>query len=71
MTLEEMRQLDAVKTYKELEEAKQHIKRLEEAGDKLSDCADQIGWSSCDSPRWVTKAEEAVREWKEAKEVKP
>ena len=30
MTLEEMRRLDAQKTYKELEEAKQYIKRLEE-----------------------------------------
>lgn len=29
MTIEEMRHLDAVKTYKELEEAKAEIKRLE------------------------------------------
>ena len=30
MTLEEMRQLDAVKTYKELEDAKQLVKELEQ-----------------------------------------
>lgn len=29
MTIEEMRHLDAVKTYKELEEAKAEIKRLQ------------------------------------------
>ena len=37
MTIEEMRGLDATKTYKELEEAKQRIKRLEEAGEKMVD----------------------------------
>ena len=31
MSVEEMRTIDAVKTYKELEEAKERIKRLEEA----------------------------------------
>jgi hypothetical protein len=31
MTIEEMRTIDAVKTWKELEEAKERIKRLEEA----------------------------------------
>jgi len=47
------------------------IKRLEEAGDKLSDCADQIGWTSCESPQWIKKAENAVKEWNKAKEAKP
>ena len=46
------------------------IKRLEEAGDRLSDCADQIGWTSCESPQWIKKAENAVKEWREAKEAK-
>ena len=40
MTIEEMRGLDALKTYKELEEQKQRIKRLENAGDKMSDLLD-------------------------------
>ena len=31
MTIEEMRTIDAVKTWKELEEAKERIKRLETA----------------------------------------
>lgn len=35
MTIEEMRTIDAVKTWKELEEAKQHIKRLEDYGNAL------------------------------------
>jgi len=47
------------------------IRRLEEAGDKLSDCADQIGWTSCESPQWIKKAENAVKEWYKAKEAKP
>jgi len=54
-----------------LNEANDHIKRLEEAGDKLSDCADQIGWTSCESPQWIKKAENAVKEWHKAKEAKP
>ena len=53
------------------EEQKQRIKRLEEAGDKLSDCADQIGWTSCESPQWIKKAENAVKEWHKSKEANP
>lgn len=49
----------------------ERIKQLEEAGDKLSDCADQIGWTSCESPQWIKKAENAVKEWRKAKEAKP
>lgn len=52
-------------------EMKERIKRLEEAGDNLSDCADQIGWTSCESPQWIKKAENAVKEWRKAKEAKP
>lgn len=36
MNIEEMRKLDATKTYLELEEANKYIKRLEEAGDNLA-----------------------------------
>ena len=35
MTIEQMRTIDAVKTWKEWEEAKQHIKRLEDYGNAL------------------------------------
>jgi hypothetical protein len=35
MTIEEMRTIDAVKTWKELEEAKERIKRLEDYGNAL------------------------------------
>jgi hypothetical protein len=51
--------------------AKDRIKRLEEVGDELSDCADQIGWTSCESSQWIKKAENAVKEWHKAKEAKP
>jgi len=51
-------------------EMKERIKRLEAAGDELSDCADQIGWTSCESPQWIKKAENAVKEWRKAKEAK-
>lgn len=35
MSIEEMRRLDALKTYKELQEAKQRIQQLEEAGNEM------------------------------------
>ena len=54
-----------------LDHAAERIKRLEEVGDELSDCADQIGWTSCESSQWIKKAENAVKEWRKAKEVKP
>jgi hypothetical protein len=56
---------------RELKSANERIKRLEEVGDNLSDCADQIGWTSCESPQWIKKAENAVKEWRKAKEDKP
>lgn len=62
--------IDKVNAYQDLESANERIKRLEEAGDKLSDCADQIGWTSCESPQWIKKAENAVKEWRKAKEAK-
>jgi len=61
---------EAQKMERELNAANERIKRLEEAGDKLSDCADQIGWTSCESPQWIKKAENAVKEWHKAKEAK-
>lgn len=59
MTLDEMRQLDAVKTYKELEESKERIKRMKEAGDKMADLLDGGVFMKL-----------AVQ-WHEAKEAKP
>jgi len=57
MTIEEMRELDALKTYKELEEAKQRIKRLEEAGDAMIN----EGWNE----------PHLANAWRKAKEAKP
>ncbi len=56
---------------RQLNAANDRIKRLEEAGDALANCADQIGWTSCESPQWIKKAENAVKEWRKAKEAKP
>jgi DNA-binding transcriptional MerR regulator len=44
------------------------IKRLEEAGVELRECASQLGWTSSDDSRWIKRAESAVKAWdKEAK----
>ncbi len=58
MTIEEMRGLDALKTYKELEEALKRIKRLEEAGDALKASGYFGGFG------------DAVNKWIKAKEDK-
>jgi hypothetical protein len=53
---------------RELNAANQRIKRLEEAGIKLRECASQFGWTSSDDFRWIKRAESAVKAWdKEAK----
>ena len=44
------------------------IKRLEELGNELRECARQLGWTSSDDSRWIERAESAVKAWdKEAK----
>lgn len=58
MNLDEMRRLDAIKTYKELEEAKEQIKRLEQAGDHLCAAAAFMGWH------------DKIEDWNKAKESK-
>ncbi len=70
MTIEEMRTIDATKTYKELEEAKERIKRLEEALESIREY-----WNRDNNERamedacWhaINTAAEAL----EAKEDKP
>jgi hypothetical protein len=54
---------------RELNAANQRIKRLEELGHKLRECASQIGWTSSEDPRWLKRAEAAVEAWD--KEAKP
>lgn len=52
----------------ELAVAQQRIKRLEEVGRELRECASQLGWTSSEEPRWLKRAEAAVETWdKEAK----
>ena len=58
MTIEEMRTIDAVKTYKELEDAREQIKRLENAGDVLCAAAAFMGWH------------DEIEQWNKAKGTK-
>ena len=51
------------------EDAVAKIKRLEELGNKLRECASQLGWTSSEDPRWIERAEAAVKAWD--KEAKP
>ena len=76
MTLDEMRQLDAVKTYKELEEAKSEIERLRKANFQLREGAEE-------QKQRIKRLEEAgdammsepceytFEQWIKAKEAKP
>ena len=51
-----------------LQNAQDRIKRLEELGRELRECARQLGWTSSDDSRWIERAEAAVEAWdKEAK----
>jgi len=63
VNLEEMRHLDAIKTYKELECAKGRIERLEKLGNELRECANQIGWTSSHEVKWLKRAGLAVKAW--------
>lgn len=51
------------------EDAVAKIKRLEELGNKLRECASQLGWTSSEDTRWIERAEAAVKAWD--KEAKP
>jgi hypothetical protein len=42
---------------------KDRIKRLEELGKELRECASQLGWTSSDDSRWIERAESAVKAW--------
>lgn len=85
MTLDEMRQLDAVKTYKELEESKAEIERLRKANFQLREGAEeqkqrikrleQAGDAMTDVLVWSSgtqyKRSPTASEWRKAKEAKP
>jgi hypothetical protein len=49
---------------KELEEARARIVKLEETGKELCECASQLGWTSCEDPKWIKRAEKAVEVWR-------
>ena len=84
MTLDEMRQLDAVKTYKELEEAKAEIERLRKANFQLREGAEEqkqrikrleeagdamATWLS--DPRNLGDDPFMSSQWQKSKEAKP
>jgi len=56
MTIEEMRELDALKTYKELEEAKAEIERLRKANFQLREGAEE----QKQRIKWLEEAGDAI-----------
>jgi hypothetical protein len=46
-----------------IRELEARIKRLEELGKELRECASQLGWTSSDDSRWIERAESAVKAW--------
>ena len=71
MTIEEMRTIDAVKTYKELEEAKKPIKRLEDYGNAL--VAHVYAYRT--QRQWTEESYQdliqTIADWDKAKATKP
>ena len=71
MTIEEMRTIDAVKTWKELEEAKQQIKRLEDYGNAL--VAHVYAYRT--QRQWTEESYhdliQTIADWDKAKQTKP
>ena len=53
-----------------IKKQRQRIKRLEELGHELRECASQLGWTSSDDSRWIERAEAVVEAWDKAKEDK-
>ena len=71
MTIEEMRTIDAVKTWKELEEAKERIKRLEDYGNAL--VAHVYAYRT--QRQWTEESYQdliqTIADWDKAKATKP
>ena len=64
----EEKRKDVVYLATEKAKLEERIKRLEELGRELRECARQLGWTSSDDSRWIERAEAAVEAWdKEAK----
>lgn len=57
------------KLERELTAANDRIKRLEELGNELRECANQIGYTSSHEIKWLKRAGLAVKAWD--KEAKP
>jgi hypothetical protein len=80
MTIEQMRELDATKTYKELEEAKAEIERLRKANFQLREGAEeqkqrmnsleQAGDYLCAAAAFMGWHDK-IEDWNKAKEAKP
>ena len=48
---------------RELNSANERIKRLEEIGTKLRECANQIGWTSSHDTKWIIRSKIASDAW--------
>lgn len=70
MSIEEMRRLDALKTYKELQEAKQRIKRLDEENLRMLDYIKQLE-DGGDRAILNSYFPDRLTIWTKAKEAKP
>lgn len=46
-----------------IQNAQKRIKRLEELGKELRECANQIGYTSSDEIKWIKRAGLAVKAW--------
>jgi hypothetical protein len=69
VTMDEIRALDALKTWKELEEAKERIVRLESAGDAMV-VRLQL-WKISNGEFLCEHDAVAIKDWTEAKEDRP
>ncbi len=67
MNLDEMRRLDAIKTYKELEEAKAEIERLRKANFQLREGAEE----QKQTIKELEEVNEYLRQKNDKKEAKP
>lgn len=48
-----------------LRETAQRLRELSEAGNELSVCANQIGYTCVENPKWIRRAERSVKRWQE------
>jgi len=58
-----LQDISADEAFDELEDLINHIKRLEEAGNELRDCASRIGTVAAGEASVIRRTQEAIEEW--------